>query len=84
MNYKKRAVDLEQGIEPGFAVRFQRVVVARSKKRLPLRVCCPSDIEFSLVVSPELIYGLVHEGHDMEPVENNYLRLGSVSRTAEK
>ncbi len=35
----------------------------------------PQHIELSLIVSSQLIYGLVHEGHDVEAVED-YIHLG--------
>jgi hypothetical protein len=72
MNLNKRAVDLVRGIERGFAVRFQRIVVAQEQETASHKGWLIQGIELPLVISPKRINGFVHKGNDMEPVEDNF------------
>ncbi len=71
MNLKKGTIDAEQSIEPGFAVRFKRIVITQQQETASFKGLLTQRIEFCLVVAPELIDGLVHERDYMEPVKNN-------------
>jgi len=61
MNLKQRAVNLQKGIESGFAVRLKRVVVTQKQETASFKGLLPQGIEFRLVITPEFIDGLVHE-----------------------
>ena len=64
-------IDLEQGVESGFAVRPQRVIVAQEKETASFKGLLSQEIKFPLEVSPEFIDCLVHQAHDVEAVEDN-------------
>jgi len=71
MSNEKGLIDLEQFVESGFAVGFEVGIVSQKQESVAFERLFAQLVELILLSSPDLIESVIHEGHDVIPVEDD-------------
>ncbi len=71
MSDEERLVGLEQFVEAGFPIRLEVDIVSQKQESVAFERLLADLVELILLPPPDLIEGVVHEGHDVIAVKDD-------------